>query len=783
MMYKNKKGFSLAELLISLLIISIILAAAIPTVTKRNKYDPERTWQWSGQNNSAYFGVGSDQSAVIGYFKVPQYSERTAYYDEKVFKLNDLPNNHPLRDGDDANNPAFTTTGDKLNLVKRFPFSDNVEYNLRNSHISFYNIRGKNATENDVKYAGRIAADEYNIAFGIGTLASLRAIDYSQIIGASDATYAGAFKGYNTSIGHYSSLLTSGGQYNTAVGFSALKNNFMGNNNTAVGMEALSNANQGAGNYNTAVGSYALKIAGDGHYNTAIGSGACNNLTGNGNICIGYGAGAYADGDVKNVNYSLAIGYGEGAYGNTKGNGVPLVTGTLDQADETLGETNPPFPATTTAEEERHKQLSVNALKFKVKPFDGSVPIFEVIARSGINGYSSKANENAKLGDFNFTFRDTITGATGLAQSIQMQTYGIVDNPYRDNDTASATKDKQVRVNIVDHRNVLPTSSNNFTFGDLLLNESFMFISPKTANGTSKKDYAHINVHNLKDPTTDKAKTFLALAHETILLQPKGYSNVAMEMTKTNGFKVSSQKAAGAKSSYIQLTDDGSNSGLQLSSNGSYFTMNKDGVSILPAVDDYGNPVIPTTIKGNDASSLTFGKVYVGGEDILIQDLNTISEFGSTSSLVGVIKAIPSYVDSRISTLTGTTSDIRLKNVSGDSTAGLKEINALEVKNYTYKNDKEKTPHVGVIAQQLQKIFPNSVFEGEDGYLRIKTEEIFYAMVNSIKELFAQIQDLTAKVVGLDKRLTELEKENAMLKKQNADFEKRLSKLEAKMAK
>ena len=123
-------------------------------------------------------------------------------------------------------------------------------------------------------------------------------------------------------------------------------------------------------------------------------------------------------------------------------------------------------------------------------------------------------------------------------------------------------------------------------------------------------------------------------------------------------------------------------------------------------------------------------------------------------------------------------SDIRLKNVSSDSTAGLKEINALEVKNFTYKDDKEKTPHVGVIAQQLKKVFPNSVIKDKKGYYRIKTEEIFYAMVNSIKELCTQIQTLTAKVAGLDKRITELEKQNQELKKQNAEFEKRLQKLE-----
>lgn len=753
MMYKNKKGFSLAELLISLLIISIILAAAIPTVTKRNKYDPERTWQWSGQNNSAYFGVGSDQSAVIGHFKVPEYDSKSAYYDEKVFDWNQLSDSHPLKNGDDKNNPAFTTTGDKLNLVKRFPFSEKVEYNLRNSHISFYNIRGKNATENDVRYAGRIAADEYNIAFGIGTLASLNAIDYNKV----SSSYNTAFKGYNTAIGHYSSILTSSGQYNTALGFAALKNNIVGNNNTAVGMEALSIATDGKGSDNTAVGAYALKNAVDGSGNTAIGSGACSNLTGNHNICIGQGAGAKGTYTTP-VDYTLTIGHGDGIK-DGKGNGAPLITGVLDQAAD--DKENPLVNATGT-EEERHKQFSVNAFKFKVKPFDGSVPVFEVIAKSGVTGYQENA---AKFGDFNFTLRDTY-GGTGAAQSIQMQMLGYIDD---------TNNEKKVKVNIVDHYN-LPTYSNDKTYGDLLLSETFDFITPKSANGTASKDYAHINIRNPK-VDSDNAKAFLGLLDETVLLQHKDASYVAMEMTKANGFKVSSQKAAGAKSSYIQLTDDGSNSGLQLSSNGSYFTMNKDGVSLL------SGDTLPVSIKGNANSSLDFGKVYVATDDIFIESLASVA-IASDSSLVKTISAIPAYVENKARSVAQSVhSDIRLKNVSGDSTAGLKEINALEVKNYTYKNDKEKTPHVGVIAQQLQKIFPNSVFEGDDGYLRIKTEEIFYAMVNSIKELFAQIQDLTDKVVGLDKRLTELEKENAMLKKQNADFEKRLSKLEAKMAK
>ena len=748
MMYKNKKGFSLAELLISLLIISIILAAAIPTVTKRNKYDPERTWQWSGQNNSAYFGVGSDQSAVIGYFKVPEYDSKIAYYDEKVFDWNQLSDSHPLKNGDDKNNPAFTTTGDKLNLVKRFPFSENVEYNLRNSHISFYNIRGKNATENDVKYAGRIAADEYNIAFGIGTLASLNAIEYNKV----QSAYNTAFKGYNTAIGHYSSILTSEGQYNTALGFAALKNSVTGSNNTAVGVETLSTGTTGKGNDNTAVGAYALKNGNDGNYNTAIGSGACNNLVGNGNVCIGYGAGAQSGTSPKEVNYSLAIGHAEGidedAVGKA-GNGDSLITGYLEQDEDNNID----------------KQLNVNARFFRVNPYDGLFPIFTVEANAGkvdpLNPALSEgkgyAHDKARFGKFNFTLRDT----GGAHENIQLQLSGDYDGV-----------NKFVKINTVDHRkdvDAIGGITQDSAIAEIRVNDTFTFVSPQK---DATDEYARIKVFN--PYSTDINDVFLDIA-DAMLLQPKSASNVAMEMTKDDGFKV--ERTPSGLSQIIEMSGTSSAPKLEIKNNESYLRMDKDGIDIYSAKD----------FKINSQSGFVdLGGVSIvsqGQGDIEIGALNTISAFGYSDSLVEIISAIPSYVDSRISTLTGTGSDIRLKNVSGDSTAGLKEINALEVKNYTYKNDKEKTPHVGVIAQQLQKIFPNSVFEGDDGYLRIKTEEIFYAMVNSIKELFAQIQDLTAKVVGLDKRLTELEKENAMLKKQNADFEKRLSKLEAKMAK
>ena len=104
--------------------------------------------------------------------------------------------------------------------------------------------------------------------------------------------------------------------------------------------------------------------------------------------------------------------------------------------------------------------------------------------------------------------------------------------------------------------------------------------------------------------------------------------------------------------------------------------------------------------------------------------------------------------------------------VSKSINAGLKEINALKIKNYTYKADKAQTPHVGVIAQELQQVFPNSVIEGSDGYLRIKKEEMFFAMVNAIKELDEQSIELKGEIPKVNKQIkTTVDKNKKLLTK------------------
>ena len=132
-------------------------------------------------------------------------------------------------------------------------------------------------------------------------------------------------------------------------------------------------------------------------------------------------------------------------------------------------------------------------------------------------------------------------------------------------------------------------------------------------------------------------------------------------------------------------------------------------------------------------------------------------------------------------------SDRRLKNVGEKYTAGLEELKKLDFYHFTFKADKDNTPFVGVIAQDLQKVFPDAVTKDESGYLRIRIEDMFYAVINAVKELDTKVSQLVADVTGISSKVDEQQKvieaqqqKIDELEKANADFEKRLAKLEKK---
>lgn len=126
------------------------------------------------------------------------------------------------------------------------------------------------------------------------------------------------------------------------------------------------------------------------------------------------------------------------------------------------------------------------------------------------------------------------------------------------------------------------------------------------------------------------------------------------------------------------------------------------------------------------------------------------------------------------------TSDIRLKDLGDNFTAGLEEIKKINIFNYTYKNDSEQLPHVGVVAQDLKRVFPTAVTKDENGYYKIRWDEMLYAVINSVKTLNAKIEEISDKIANDRKRIAALKKDNTMLTAKVKALADELSELEQK---
>ena len=774
-MSKKFKGFSLAELLISLLVISIVLSAAIPTITKRTAQDREQIWKWSTDNNGTYFGLGSNQAVLIGTPIMPTGNIAVFMDDDNDASTNNYEELY-------LDNPRFTTTGDKLSILKQS--LEGHTTNMANSHISFYNIKsGAPRDAAHIIYAGRIATDEHNLAFGRGTLLHLNDISSS-------------FWGENTAIGHYALMATTSGYKNVAVGEKTLTFNKTGTNNTALGYlagnkidsdsrkdnrtvngitvdenaagystSASDNVAIGAyslkanetgyantavgtdalsshiyGDDNTSIGAFSLGTMSQGYGNTSIGAGACSLLnSGNYNICIGNSV----LGAKNNDNYSISIGSSvtpqNGAdaskYSSDIQHSIPLITGHTQRVGSVK------ITASNEVSENNKgnfdKELIVNSKHVKFKPFaGGDVAAFTFTSAPG----DMYLESNAGYGNGNNFKTPNMS-----AEAFFNLRYNKPDTPGNITDSVAIGFTAKPNLAVISSFN--PTSVSigeisSASYTNLVLNELLLTTPGDTTSGITP------------NASIRSKKTKVGL-NSAVIDAENGNKN-AYDIAINNKLNVSLDAAhtVNIDNAGTQIIDMGDNKSFDVvfnnDSDNPNLTVSKDFVALN------SESSIHFQIAGADL-------MYVMGNDLNLKSGSDIkyesainvggTSYHSVREAIQHAATVPQQIQS----------DARLKNIAGDNTAGLAEINKIEVKNYTYKKDEKKTPHVGVIAQQLQKIFPNAVTKGDDGYLRIRTEDIFYAMVNSIKELCAKLQDLTAKVVGLDKRITELEAQNKML--------------------
>ncbi len=132
---------------------------------------------------------------------------------------------------------------------------------------------------------------------------------------------------------------------------------------------------------------------------------------------------------------------------------------------------------------------------------------------------------------------------------------------------------------------------------------------------------------------------------------------------------------------------------------------------------------------------------------------------GSATGFITNGSTIGAIYQGNNSSAWATVSDVRLKKNIVDNTEGLDKINAIQVRNFEYRTADEITEvdssnvvegatgvQLGVIAQELETVAPRCVKTESTGVKTVDSDELFWHMLNSIKELSAKVAELESRL-------------------------------------
>lgn len=730
---KGFSAFTLAEMMVVMLIMSIVLAAMAPVMTTKNKVDNSSPWRYSPNNSSdAYFGQGASMRAMIGQLNGEDtdngkliINNLGSSFSHILFKngntiLGDLymsgnnlilghrngsstslgqnninigPNNWPSTDitgqsniiiGDNAmthlstgsNNIGLGTTLTALTTgTGNVTIGDN---SLTSVTTGDGNIGLGNEANPAITTASKtIAIGTNSVASSNGAIAIGSNLTSSEAHGAAlDAAQARVMNSIAIGNNATSGANSGGGQNSIAIGNQAKANSTSDSGTSGIAIGAYSNA----GDHSVALGTSALNSNTTGSDNIAVGTSALkSNTTGPGNIAIG-----------ENTLYSntrgddnIAIGRNALYQSDTGGGNIAIgYQAMYHQNDINYGNTAVGYQAmvgTNSASNYHNTAIGYRALNRAGNSAEnagqntavGSDALENNVTGFGNTAIGSDALNTVRQGDYNTGLGySACANVTGSNKTC----IGASSGPASGSDWASDDKER-----------IFIGSRSKFNNGPAVLevHNDYASVRNVRATGTGKGDQTY-------------------------------------EIKKT-GVVV----------------------------NGNLFV--KGMIFFNDGTDDWPNP---GTIKYNGKND-GYGAQAYGREITQNADLIYYSDYAG--------KVVHQRQDS----------DRRLKYVGKDNNDGLAKIKQLKVFNYVYKKDTTKTPHVGVIAQDLQKVFPNAVKKGTDGFLTIRMEDMFYAVINAIKEL-------DAKITALQKENQELKQLVKQVQEDNKRLDQRLQKLEAK---
>ncbi|MBF0280311.1 MAG: tail fiber domain-containing protein [SAR324 cluster bacterium] len=585
---------------------------------------------------------------------------------------------------------------------------------------------------------------------------------------AGNLTLSGALQ--NTAVGEDALMAVADGDFNVALGYSSLRANASGSNNTASGWNSLW-ANTGSrntalgsktlyshqtGNFNTAVGSEALLQNTTGAKNTAIGDSAGYNALGTGNVFIGYKAGYNETGSDK-----LYIG--------TDAATKPLIYGDFSTGKLGFGTSN---PLSTL-----HIHESDTNTNTVVRPLSIAHTLTSGTAASGIGVGMSFFSENdggaqTEIARIDAALVDASSGSeqgrldfyTSSTNSFTTPTLSIGSTS-----VGIGTTGNQLRLHIKGDSNE-PSTSGNVANGGILLQSNGTFGLAIGTYDSGSEQYGW-----LQSQYVDNANST-----EPLALNPLG-GNVGIGTT-TSSTKLHLYENNSSTIPQIRIEQDGSGDAaisfdIIADAGGRTWTMGGDrsnfdftisGSTTLGSTpylvidDNTGNVGIGTTIPtatlsvsgslsisstSNSSGSIPFQIVDTGPNALVIVLGNGNVGIGTSSpddalDVVGDIDATGCFQNNNSGTIGGTcVSDFRLKQDIEPLSGSLDKILRLNPVHFQWREklqhiSKETGSSIGLIAQEVEEVFPHLVKTGEDGYKRVTYNiELQMHTIQAIKEL------------------------------------------------
>jgi len=571
---------------------------------------------------------------------------------------------------------------------------------------------------------------------------------------------------FNTASGYVALTSNTEGAYNTANGVYSLYLNVTGTENTASGAWTLNNNN---GSNNTADGMSSLSLNTTGSYNTATGYQALqSNTTGSDNTALGYaanvGSGGLTNATAIGAN-SLVSESNALVLGGTGSNAVKVGIGTVTPAYTLDVQGTGNFTGLVTF---NSAQAFPNTATLGGNTFTGSQTVNGNLSATGVVtgssyqigsnlfAFGSYANQNAFLG---------FAGSTAIAVG------GITGVGYQ-----------------ALYSNVGDSS------GDGWYNTAVGYQALYANNDTSNSNDANYNT---------------AVGYQALYANTTGYSNTAIgtyALYSNTGYNASGNTAVG--SGALQRNTGGSNTavgsgalgyniaGINNTATGlNALVFNNGGSSNVAdgwlalgsnTSGSYNTGVGLSALTGNTTGSYNTALGYFAqpgasnltnataiGAMALVTQSNSLvlgaiantngcnSYTNCTTVNVGIGTTAPDNnltvngtADKPGGGSWGTYSDRRLKTVDGSFNSGLSQI--LKLRPVRYRYDKENAlgihdeqEHVGLLAQDVQKVIPEAVTENSKGYLLLNNDPIIWTMLNAIKDQQKLIQQQQQEIARL----------------------------------